>query len=247
MRFRSHNVGSPESSTRDFRVSQVNEDTASALPTLDPPKQRSHIKTCFHTAAQLYQTTFLVRQSRNILGPIRETQVQKIHSSLVGAIDSALANKILERTVIGCKVALSNKNLVLDVRHLYKLLFFLVESKSGHRKKRSPLLGSSIFLHPVNQKPALCISSCGQGSLPVALLCIGIVPGNGCDSGDHGEVSIVRQDAGDDVNLPGAKKSDISPDSGKPGPYVTPKTPRDPHTPQTFISHPKSTLPVNQV
>lgn len=35
--------------------------------------------------------------------------------------------------------------------------------------------------------------------------------------------------------------------TGKPGPYVTPKTPRDPHTPQTFISHPKSTLPVNQV
>lgn len=31
---------------------QVNEDAAAALPTLDPPKQRSHIKTCFHAAAQ---------------------------------------------------------------------------------------------------------------------------------------------------------------------------------------------------
>ena len=35
--------------------------------------------------------------------------------------------------------------------------------------------------------------------------------------------------------------------TGKPGRYVTPKMPRDPHTPQTFIFPPQSTLPVNQV
>ena len=44
-------------------------------------------------------------------------------------------------------------------------------------------------------EPALCINSCGQGAVPVALLCIRIVPGegNGCDSGDLGEVSIVSE------------------------------------------------------
>ena len=60
---------------------------------------------------------------------------------------------------------------------------------------RSPLLGGSIFLHALNQKPALCLNSCGQGAVPVALLCIRIIPGegNGCDSGDLGEVSIVSE------------------------------------------------------
>lgn len=38
-------------------------------------------------------------------------------------------------------------------------------------------LGNSIFLHTLDQKPALCVNSYGQGMVAVALLCIRTVPG----------------------------------------------------------------------